>query len=56
MKLEYERLLLKEITWYDLENIHQLYSCSEVDEYNTLGIPRNIDETIPKIIKCIIYK
>jgi RimJ/RimL family protein N-acetyltransferase len=45
MELESERLKLKEVTWNDVEDIHELYSIPEVDEYNTLGIPKNIEET-----------
>jgi len=45
MKLESERLKLKEVSWDDLSDIHELHSYSEVDKYNTLGIPKNIDET-----------
>ncbi|HCO67195.1 MAG TPA: GNAT family N-acetyltransferase [Dysgonomonas sp.] len=45
MELESERLQLKEITWEDIEDIHRLYSCPEVDEFNTMGIPDNIDKT-----------
>ncbi|MCD7971693.1 MAG: GNAT family N-acetyltransferase [Candidatus Azobacteroides sp.] len=45
MELESRRLLLKEITWNDLEDIHKLYSAPETDEYNTLGIPENLEET-----------
>lgn len=45
MELESEKLKLKEVTWDDIENIHKLYSFPEVDEYNTLGIPRGIEET-----------
>ncbi len=45
MNLESERLFLNEITWDDLERIHELHSIPEVDEYNTLGIPRDINET-----------
>jgi ribosomal-protein-alanine N-acetyltransferase len=45
MQLESKRLYLKEIGWDDLENIHQLHSFPEVDEFNTLGIPKNIGET-----------
>jgi len=45
MELESKRLLLKEITWDDLEIIHKLYSMPEIDEYNTLGIPKDIEET-----------
>ena len=45
MEILTERLLLREITWNDLESIHRLHSVPEVDEYNTLGIPKDIDET-----------
>ncbi len=45
MELESKRLLLREVTPDDTENIHRLYSLSEIDEYNTLGIPKNIEET-----------
>lgn len=38
-------LELKEISWNDLEDIHRLYSIPEVDEFNTLGIPDNIEQT-----------
>lgn len=43
--LETERLILKEISKGDLENIHQLHSIPEVDEFNTLGIPKTMSET-----------
>jgi ribosomal-protein-alanine N-acetyltransferase len=45
MDLESIRLILKEIVWDDLEDIHNLHSFPEVDEFNTLGIPNNIEET-----------
>jgi len=45
MDITTNRLLLTEITWNDLEDIHQLHSIFEVDEFNTVGIPENIDET-----------
>lgn len=45
MEINTERLLLREITWNDLESIHRLHSVPEVDEYNTLGIPGNMEET-----------
>lgn len=44
-KLESDRLVLKEITWTDLENIHLLHSFPEVDKYNTLGIPKTLNDT-----------
>ena len=40
-----QRLILKEITQKDVEIIHQLHSIPEVDEFNTLGIPKNLEET-----------
>jgi RimJ/RimL family protein N-acetyltransferase len=55
MELETTRLILEEITWDDLENIHKLHSIPEVDEFNTLGIPKNIDDTkevIRPLIEC----
>jgi [ribosomal protein S5]-alanine N-acetyltransferase len=45
MDLESKRLILIEISWDDLEDIHRLHSFPEVDEFNTIGIPKNIDET-----------
>jgi ribosomal-protein-alanine N-acetyltransferase len=45
MIIKSTRLILTEITWADLENIHLLHSYPEVDEFNTLGIPENIDKT-----------
>lgn len=45
MELKSKRLILKEVTPNDIENIHRLYSFPEIDEYNTLGIPKNIEET-----------
>ena len=40
-----ERLVLSLITFEDLQNIHELHSLPEVDKFNTLGIPKDIDET-----------
>lgn len=42
MLLETQRLHLNEITFKDLELIHDLHSISKVDEFNTLGIPISI--------------
>ena len=36
---------MREADWEDLEHIFILESSPEVDEYNTLGIPDNIDVT-----------
>lgn len=45
MNLKSERLELKEITWNELELVHQLNSYPEVDKYNTLGIPKDLNDT-----------
>nr|WP_315210017.1 GNAT family N-acetyltransferase [uncultured Flavobacterium sp.] len=43
--LKTERLILTPITLLDLDYIHKLHSLKETDEFNTLGIPENIEET-----------
>ncbi|HMQ63075.1 MAG TPA: GNAT family N-acetyltransferase [Flavilitoribacter sp.] len=43
--LETIRLVLAELTWDDLGNIHDLYSCPEVEEFNTIGIPEDLNMT-----------
>ena len=45
MKLTTDRLLLEELNLEDLQLVHALHSIPELDEYNTLGIPKNLDET-----------
>jgi ribosomal-protein-alanine N-acetyltransferase len=45
INFETDRLIIEEITLDDLENIHLLHSIPEVDEFNTLGIPKDIKET-----------
>ncbi len=45
MNLKSERLKLKEITWNDIANIHNLHSIPEVEEYNTIGIPEDLVAT-----------
>lgn len=45
MKLATPRLELRFIVLSDLDFIHKLHSIPEVDEYNTLGIPENLDTT-----------
>lgn len=51
--LESERLILNEITWEDLENIHLLHLIPEIDKFNTLGIPKSLDDT-REVIKTAI--
>jgi len=50
MELLTERLILKEITWNDVELIHQLHSMKEVDEFNTIGIPRHTGDTLEVLL------
>jgi RimJ/RimL family protein N-acetyltransferase len=45
MNLESIRLKLQEVSWDDVSDIHRLHSVPEVDKFNTLGIPENIEET-----------
>lgn len=40
-----ERTRLRLIEWSDLDSIHKLHTAPETDEFNTLGIPNNIEET-----------
>lgn len=40
-----ERLKFRYIEWSDLIPIHDLHTLPETDEFNTLGIPKNIEET-----------
>lgn len=53
LDIETERLILSEVTINDLEKIHQLHLMPEVDEFNTLGIPKTINDT-KKILKPLI--
>jgi ribosomal-protein-alanine N-acetyltransferase len=45
MEIKTTRLILTETDWIHVENIHRLHSFPEVDEFNTIGIPKDIDET-----------
>ena len=45
MQLETKRLSLTELSFADLEAIHQLHSLPETDKFNTLGIPENKQAT-----------
>ena len=39
------KLVFRPVTWEHLEYIHDLHSRPEVDEHNTLGIPKDLKET-----------
>ncbi len=45
IKIETARTELRLIELTDLESIHKLHSLPETDEFNTLGIPENIEKT-----------
>ncbi|MBC7914605.1 MAG: GNAT family N-acetyltransferase [Pyrinomonadaceae bacterium] len=45
MVLKTQRLILKEISITHLEHIHTLHSIPQVDEFNTLGIPKDSSST-----------
>lgn len=49
------RLIIKPISFSDLEKIHELHSLPETDRFNTLGIPENLNQT-ERIIKDWIEK
>ena len=45
MILQTDRLIFRQVSSDDLSNIHKLHSLPETDEFNTLGIPKSIQET-----------
>jgi [ribosomal protein S5]-alanine N-acetyltransferase len=45
MKLQTSRLIFRQVSTDDLSNVHKLHSLPETDEFNTLGIPKSIQET-----------
>jgi RimJ/RimL family protein N-acetyltransferase len=45
IKLQTNRLRITPISLSDLDKIHVLHSLPETDEFNTLGIPENINQT-----------
>lgn len=45
MKLQTERLNFRQVSADDINNIHELHSLPETDEFNTLGIPETIQVT-----------
>ena len=53
LELETTRLFIQEVNWGDLEKIHKLHSIPEVDEFNTLGIPKNLEETKDNVASII---
>ena len=45
MKLTSDRLIIKELSLASLDDIHQLHSLPQTDEFNTLGIPATLQIT-----------
>ncbi|MXV51332.1 GNAT family N-acetyltransferase [Pedobacter sp. HMF7647] len=45
MKLQTDRLNFRQVSIDDISNIHELHSLSETDKFNTLGIPKTIQDT-----------
>lgn len=45
ISLSTQRLVLKPVNSTDLVEIHALHSLPETDEFNTLGVPQNVEET-----------
>ena len=43
--IQTQRLTLRPITLNDLNEIHRLHILPETDEFNALGIPKDLDET-----------
>ena len=55
IRLQTERFIIRYLFSTDLENIHQLHSLPETDEFNTLGIPETI-QTTEKILNAWLKK
>lgn len=53
MNLTTARLLLRELVWNDLTDIHRLHSYPKVAQFNTLDIPRN-QQTTREVMRPII--
>jgi ribosomal-protein-alanine N-acetyltransferase len=45
MMLQTNRLYIRELEMKDIDNVHQLHTLPETDEFNTLGIPETIQVT-----------
>lgn len=53
MDLSTKRLVLREMTWDDVDLIHELHSMKEVDEFSTIGIPRHTGDTLAVLLAAI---
>ena len=53
MRLNLERLILTSLAHNDFAEIHAMNAYTQVAEYNTIGIPKNISETTIRLEKVI---
>jgi ribosomal-protein-alanine N-acetyltransferase len=53
IRLQTDRFMVRDLLLTDLENIHQLYSLPETDEFATLGIPETIHITEKILMACL---
>jgi len=54
--LKTNRLNIRELTFADIDNVHKLHSLPETDEFNTFGIPENIQTTENILIDWLIIQ
>jgi len=45
MNITSDRLLIRKLSLEDAKLVHEIHSIPEVDKYNTLGLPKDIEET-----------
>jgi RimJ/RimL family protein N-acetyltransferase len=53
INLSTDRLLIRDLTWDDLDFVHSLHSIPEVQKYATIDIPKSLTESIDYITKYI---
>jgi len=53
MELCSKRLVLKEMTLGDVDDIHRLHCSEEVERFNTIGIPRHQGDTIEVMLSAV---
>lgn len=54
--LKTDRLTIRDLTWDDLDFIHQLHSNDEVQRYATLGIPESLNDSEEYLSKYIAFQ
>ena len=56
MILSTERLRISTVTSNDIDEIHKLHSYPEVDEFNTMGIPQTMGETLSRVFLWLVQQ